>query len=140
MVDRDLPVTEEELHAHVDAQLPADRRAAVEHWLAEHPDDLARVTGWRAQAEAIRARYGAVADEPVPVVGRATVEECLSLGVIVAVVASFAPAAVLAMLVTCRAVVSVLRLILVLVAVTLERPPAADARMLRRKPSAPGAS
>ena len=62
----DFPVTEEELHAHVDGQLPADRAAAVERWLAEHPDDLVRVAAWRAQAEAIRARYGAVADEPVP--------------------------------------------------------------------------
>jgi len=46
-------------------------------------------------------------DEPVPIVGRATVEECLSLGVIVAVVASFAPAAVLAMLVAAVAFVGV---------------------------------
>ncbi len=29
-------------------------------WLANHPDDAARVAAWRAQAEAIRARYGAV--------------------------------------------------------------------------------
>jgi len=62
----DVPVTQEELHAHVDGQLPADRAAAVERWLAEHPDDLARVNAWRAQAEAVRARYGAVANEPVP--------------------------------------------------------------------------
>jgi anti-sigma factor RsiW len=66
MNDRDLSVTEEELHADVDGQLPADRAAAVERWLAEHPDDMARVAAWRAQAEAIRARYAAVADEPVP--------------------------------------------------------------------------
>ena len=42
------------------ASLPADRRAAVEAWLAAHPEDAARVAAWRAQAEAIRARYGAV--------------------------------------------------------------------------------
>ena len=36
-----------------------DRRDAVEAWLANHPDDAARVAAWRAQAEAIRARYGA---------------------------------------------------------------------------------
>ena len=66
MTDHDLPVTEEELHAHVDGQLPADRRAAVERWLDEHPDDKARVAAWRAQADAINARYGAVASEPVP--------------------------------------------------------------------------
>jgi anti-sigma factor RsiW len=66
MTDRDLPVTEEELHAYVDGQLPADRLAAVEAWLADHPEHVARVSAWRTQAEAIRARYGAVAEEPVP--------------------------------------------------------------------------
>jgi anti-sigma factor RsiW len=59
-------VTEDELHAYVDGELPADRRAAVEQWLASHPDDAARVAAWRAQADAIRARYDAVAAEPVP--------------------------------------------------------------------------
>ena len=66
MDDRDLIVTEDELHAYVDGELPDDRRAAVEIWLATHPEDAARVAAWRAQAEAIRARYGAVAGEPVP--------------------------------------------------------------------------
>ena len=66
MIDRDSPVTEDELHAYVDGELPADRQAAVEAWLASHPEDAARVAAWRAQAEAIRARYGAVANEPVP--------------------------------------------------------------------------
>ena len=65
MIDR-TPVTEDELHAYVDGVLPADRREALEAWLASHPDDAARVAAWRAQAEAIRARYGAVIDEPVP--------------------------------------------------------------------------
>ncbi len=66
MIDRDSPVTEEELHAYVDGQLPADRQEAVAAWLATHSDDAARIAAWRAQAHAIRARYGAVADEPVP--------------------------------------------------------------------------
>lgn len=66
MTDRDLPVTEDELHAYVDAQLPDDRRAAVEAWLASHPDDAAKVAAWRAQAEALHARYGAIVEEPVP--------------------------------------------------------------------------
>jgi anti-sigma factor RsiW len=59
-------VTEDELHAYVDGELPADRRAAVEQWLASHPDDAVRVAAWHAQADAIRARYDAVAAEPVP--------------------------------------------------------------------------
>ena len=66
MVDREPPVTEEELHAYVDGELAEDRRDAVEAWLASHAEDAARVTAWRAQAEAIRAKYGPVADEPVP--------------------------------------------------------------------------
>src|SRR5262249_35809817 len=66
MTDPDLPVTEEELHAYVDGELPAGRRPAVEAWLGGHPDDMAGVNAGRASAEAIRARYGPVATEPVP--------------------------------------------------------------------------
>jgi len=60
------PVTDDELHAYVDGELDGDRRAAIEAWLAAHPDDAGKVAAWRAQADAIRARYGAVAVEPVP--------------------------------------------------------------------------
>ena len=66
MTDRDSPVTEDELHAYVDGELPADRQEAVAAWLAAHPGEAALVAAWRAQAEAIRARYGAVANELVP--------------------------------------------------------------------------
>lgn len=66
MIDRQTPVTEDELHAYVDGELPADRREAVEAWLASHPEDASLVAMWRAQTEMIRARYGAVAQEAVP--------------------------------------------------------------------------
>src|SRR5260370_22158551 len=66
MVDHNTTVTEDELHVYVDGELPADRREAVETWLSSHPDDAARIAAWRAQAEAIRARYGAVIHEPIP--------------------------------------------------------------------------
>jgi len=66
MIDRDQPVTEDELHAYVDAELPSTRASAVEAWLSTHPDDMARVSAWRAQADAIRNRYGAVVSEPIP--------------------------------------------------------------------------
>jgi anti-sigma factor RsiW len=66
MRENELPVTEDELHAYVDGELPHDRRAAVEAWLAAHSDDAARVASWRLQANAIRARYGGVASQPVP--------------------------------------------------------------------------
>jgi anti-sigma factor RsiW len=61
-----IPVTEDELHAYVDNELPAERRGDVEAWLATHPDDAARVQSWRAMAEALHARYDSVADEAVP--------------------------------------------------------------------------
>ena len=66
MIDRDSPVTEHELHAYVDGEIPADRRNAVEAWLGSHPEHAARVAHWRAQADAIRARYDAIASEPAP--------------------------------------------------------------------------
>jgi anti-sigma factor RsiW len=66
MTDSRIPVTEDELHAYIDNELPAERRGDVEAWLAGHPDDAARVQSWRAMAEALHARYDSVADEAVP--------------------------------------------------------------------------
>ena len=66
MTNPEIPVTEDELHAYVDNELPAERRADVEAWLAAHPDEAERVGSWRAMAESLHVRYGAVADEPVP--------------------------------------------------------------------------
>ena len=56
MIERDSPVTQEELHAFVDGEIPADRRGALEAWLQGHPDDAARVADWRDQADAILRR------------------------------------------------------------------------------------
>jgi anti-sigma factor RsiW len=66
MTDPKIPVTEDELHAYIDNELPAERRGDVEAWLAGHPDDAARVQSWRAMADALHARYDSVADEAVP--------------------------------------------------------------------------
>ncbi len=66
MNDRDQIVTEDELNAYVDDELPADRRSAVEAWLLTHPDDAVRVAAWRKQAELIRERYGHLAYEAPP--------------------------------------------------------------------------
>src|SRR3954468_18464276 len=38
MIDRKIPVTEDELHAYVDNELPAERRDDVEAWLPAHPE------------------------------------------------------------------------------------------------------
>ena len=66
MTERDRPVTEDELHAYVDGELPDDRKDAMAAWLETHPDDAGMVAAWRAQADSIRSRYCAVAHEPVP--------------------------------------------------------------------------
>jgi anti-sigma factor RsiW len=60
------PISEDELHAYVDGELPSDRRAAVEAWLAINQDDRGRVAAWRSQMDAIRAHFGNVATEPLP--------------------------------------------------------------------------
>jgi anti-sigma factor RsiW len=66
MIDRNSPVTEDELHAYVDGELPPDRMNAVAAWLADHPEQAALVASWRLQADSIRAHFGAAVDEPVP--------------------------------------------------------------------------
>src|ERR1700730_14098437 len=65
MTDPKIPVTEDELHAYVDNELPAERRSDVEAWLAAHPDDAERVRSWRSMAEMLHARHHAGANEPV---------------------------------------------------------------------------
>src|SRR5580698_3814316 len=66
MIDLDQIVNEAELGAYADGELPADRRGAVEAWLATHPDDAAKVAAWRKLGELVRMRYGTVADEKPP--------------------------------------------------------------------------
>jgi anti-sigma factor RsiW len=66
MTDPRIAVTEDELHAYIDNELPAERLGDVEAWLAAHPDDAERVQSWRAMADALHARYDSVADEAVP--------------------------------------------------------------------------
>jgi anti-sigma factor RsiW len=72
------PVTEDELHAYVDGELAPDRIDAVTAWLSANTEAAALVTAWRVQADAIRARYGAIADEPVPL--RLKVDRLLQRG------------------------------------------------------------
>jgi anti-sigma factor RsiW len=59
-------VSEEELHAYVDEQLPEDRVPAVQAYLAAHPEAASRIAAWRLQVTKIRQRFNPVADEPVP--------------------------------------------------------------------------
>jgi anti-sigma factor RsiW len=66
MTDIKIPVTEDELHAYVDNELPPERSGDVEAWLAMHPDCAARVKAWREMAAVLHARYDKIADEAVP--------------------------------------------------------------------------
>jgi anti-sigma factor RsiW len=59
------PVEEGDLHAYIDGQLNPERLAAVENYLAQHPDEAERVAAYRAQREAIRAAFAGRA-EPLP--------------------------------------------------------------------------
>lgn len=58
----DLDIGEHDLLAYVDNQLPLDRRAEVEAWLAARPDEAARVMADLSTRDALRAALGA----PVP--------------------------------------------------------------------------
>jgi anti-sigma factor RsiW len=60
------PITEEDLHAYVDAALSAARHAEVADYLRAHPDVAARVEMFIAQRAALRAALAPIAEEPVP--------------------------------------------------------------------------
>jgi anti-sigma factor RsiW len=66
MSDPGRPIAEEELHAHVDDRLDADRQAAVLRYLQDHPDVAREVAAWRAQRDALRAAFAGVAADPIP--------------------------------------------------------------------------
>ena len=60
------PVTEADLHAYVDGVLPPARAVDVEAYLAERPEEAARVAAYREQLLALRREYDAALDEPLP--------------------------------------------------------------------------
>ena len=57
------PITDADLHAWVDGQLPADRAREVEAYLASRPDEARRAQAWRAQKEELRALFDPVQDD-----------------------------------------------------------------------------
>jgi anti-sigma factor RsiW len=61
-MDPTISVTEEELHAWLDGELPPERMDAVEAHLAAHPEDAARLEAYRADGDAL-ARVFAYAGE-----------------------------------------------------------------------------
>lgn len=60
------PVTEAELHAAADGQLTPERQREVEAWLAQRPEEAARVESYRAQKRALHALFDPVGSEAVP--------------------------------------------------------------------------
>ena len=59
-------ITENELNAWVDGELAEGRLAAVEGYIAAHPEDAARIEAYRRNDQALAARFDAVLEEPVP--------------------------------------------------------------------------
>lgn len=62
----EVPITEADLQAFVDGRLPEARRAEIEAYLAEHPDEAARLAAYQAQGGRLRELYAPVLDEAIP--------------------------------------------------------------------------
>lgn len=60
------PIDDLTLHAWLDGELSAERRAEVEAWLQANPEAAARVRLWAADRELLRTQLAGVLDEPVP--------------------------------------------------------------------------
>ncbi|CAM3535437.1 Anti-sigma factor [Bordetella sputigena] len=66
MMETDVPVSDDDLHAFVDGQLDASRVAAVLQHLRRHPDAAVRVAHWHAQRFALRRLHHATDIGPAP--------------------------------------------------------------------------
>ncbi|MCE4226462.1 anti-sigma factor [Methylobacterium sp. C25] len=60
------PVGEDDLHALIDERLDPQRRSLVEAWLAERPEQAARVAADRETRLRLRAGLDPIAREPIP--------------------------------------------------------------------------
>lgn len=54
------------LHAYADGQLTAEQSAAVDAYLAQHPDAATLVAQWQRQNDAMRVLFAPIAAEAVP--------------------------------------------------------------------------
>lgn len=59
-------ITEFDLHAYLDGQLSEARCAAVEAYLAAHPEEAARLEAYAAQDQALRQHFAPMLDEAIP--------------------------------------------------------------------------
>lgn len=62
----DAPFTEAELQAYVDDRLDAARRAELEAWLAERPEEAERIAAYRRLGDELRELYAPLLEEAVP--------------------------------------------------------------------------
>ena len=62
----ELPISEDDLQAYVDAALPEARYGEVEEYLAVHPEESERVRAYQTQKQALKALFKPVLDEPLP--------------------------------------------------------------------------
>lgn len=60
------PITDADLQAYADGRLDEAGRAAVEAWLAARPEEAERLADYRRVADALRAAYAPVLQEPLP--------------------------------------------------------------------------
>jgi len=58
--------TEGELQAYADGRVDPDQKAAIDAWLAEHPDEGERIEAYRRFGEGLRTLYNPVLEETVP--------------------------------------------------------------------------
>ena len=61
-----LPSSEMDLHAYVDKLLPEARRAEVEVYLANNPEEAERLQAYQAQNLALKDLFNPLLDEPIP--------------------------------------------------------------------------
>ncbi len=61
-----ITIDDAQLHAHLDGELDAAARAEVDAWLANHPDESARLGAYRSQIAAMHRDFDGVLDEPLP--------------------------------------------------------------------------
>lgn len=58
--------SELELHAFVDGRVNPEQKAAIDAWLAEHPEEAERIEAYRRLGDGLRALYDPVLEEAVP--------------------------------------------------------------------------
>jgi len=62
-----MPIGDDDLHGYVDKCLSPERMAAVEAYIAAHPDAAVRIRQYQEQRQALRSALQLKYDEPVPV-------------------------------------------------------------------------